>query len=87
MSFMFLEDFHHAFRCPDPQSRKWRNDHRREVLQRLIYLNADPVLAVLQIDGLYHWLLDTPTQLPLESHDTAPSLKTNNVSEHRFNLH
>jgi hypothetical protein len=54
------EDFNHAFRCPDPQRRKWRSDLRRELLQRLNYLNIDPVLADLLIDGLHHWLLDTP---------------------------
>jgi hypothetical protein len=59
------EDFNHAIRCADPQRRKWRSDLRRELLQRLNYLNTDPVLAVLLIDGLYHWLLDT-------SHPPAP---------------
>jgi hypothetical protein len=58
------DDFNHAFRCPDPQRHKWRSDLRRELLQRLHYLNTDPVLADLIIDGLYHWLLNSPPTSP-----------------------
>jgi hypothetical protein len=58
-----IEDFYHAFRCPDPYRRRWRSDLRQAFLRHTVRLNTDPALVNLLINGLHHWFQDTPSAL------------------------
>ena len=53
-----IEDFVHVFRCP--YRRKWQSTLRHELLQLFNRSNTNPVLADLLINGLHHWLRETP---------------------------
>jgi hypothetical protein len=54
-----IEDFDHAFRCPDPNRRRWRSDLRQALFRHTDRSNTDPALVDLLINGLHHWFQDT----------------------------
>jgi hypothetical protein len=56
-----IEDFDHAFPCPDPSRRRWRTDLRQALLRRTDRSNTDPALVDLVINGLHHWFQNTPS--------------------------
>ena len=53
-----VEDFDHVFRCHD--RRKWWSALRQDLFQLFDRSNTNPVLAELLINGLHHWLQETP---------------------------
>jgi hypothetical protein len=56
-----IEDFDHAFRCPDPNRRRWRSDLTQALLRLTDRSNTDPAYVDLLINGLYRWFQDTPS--------------------------
>jgi hypothetical protein len=68
-----IEGFDHAFRCPDPNRRRWRSDLRQASLRHTDRSNTDPALVDLLINGLHHWFQNTPSA-PVPRHPRYETL-------------
>jgi hypothetical protein len=58
-----IVDFDHTFRCPSVQRRRWQINLRHELFKLFQRSNSDPVLVNIVIDGLFHWLRQTPQSI------------------------
>jgi len=55
-----VEDFHHFLSCPCPERRKWQSNLRTAIRHCTARMNTNPILVDLLIDGIHHWLHQTP---------------------------
>jgi hypothetical protein len=73
-----VEDFNHAFRCPE--RRQWQSLLRQDLLRFLHHTNTNPILIDLLINGLNHWLRNT------EAPPTSPSSRYNSLVESQTDI-
>lgn len=53
------EDFHHFLSCPNPERQKWQSTLRMSII-KVTHTHTDPELVQILVDGIHHWLRQTP---------------------------